>query len=338
VPPARGDGTGQSPVRRLRSVGGSARLYEPRLRWRTVHGYRRAYRIAGEGPAVLLLHGIGDSSRSWAELMPRLARDHTVIAPDLLGHGHSDKPRADYSVAAYANGMRDLISLLDLDRVTVVGHSLGGGVAMQFAYQFPERTERLVLVSSGGVSKEVNPALRALSLPGAELALQSLGLPLVRRQLELAAWLVRKTHTGLGADARDLVRILESFPDPTARAAFARTLRSAVDWRGQVITMLDRCYLAAGMPTLIVWGTRDPVVPLRHAYLAHEAMPGSRLEIFPGAAHFPHHSDPDRFLRVLRHFLRSTAPSAADSAQWRELLARGRAPLPGRTVVERNAT
>ncbi len=328
-------------ARRLRSVGSSTqRSREPRLRWRTVHGYRRAYRIAGSGPAVLLLHGIGDSSKSWAELMPRLARDHTVIAPDLLGHGASDKPRADYSVAAYANGMRDLISLLDIERVTVIGHSLGGGVAMQFAYQFPERTERLVLVSSGGVSKEVNPALRALSLPGAELALQSLGLPFVRRQLEIAAWLAERTGTGFGSDARDLVRILESFPDPTARAAFARTLRSAVDWRGQVITMLDRCYLAAGLPTLIVWGTRDPVVPLRHGYLAHDAMPGSRLEIFPGAGHFPHHSDPARFLRVLRHFLRTTQPSAADAEQWRMLLARGRTPTAGHPgpVEERSAT
>jgi pimeloyl-ACP methyl ester carboxylesterase len=323
--------------RRLRAVG-STSARQPRLRWRTVHGYRRAYRIAGAGPAVLLLHGIGDSSRAWLEIMPRLARDHTVIAPDLLGHGASDKPRADYSVAAYANGMRDLISLLDIERVTVIGHSLGGGVAMQFAYQFPERTERLVLLSSGGVSQEINPALRALSLPGAELALQSLGLPLVRRQLAVAAWLVERTGLALGSDAREMLRILESFPDPTARAAFARTLRSAVDWRGQVITMLDRCYLAASLPTLIVWGSRDRVVPLRHALLAHEAMPGSRLEVFEGAGHFPHHSDPDRFLRTLRHFLRTTEPSASGHDQWRRLLALGASVDLGPDVEERSAT
>jgi pimeloyl-ACP methyl ester carboxylesterase len=327
-------------VPRLRIVGSgrAAAAREPRLRWRTVHGYRRAYRIAGSGPALLLLHGIGDSSRCWSPLMPRLARDYTVIAPDLLGHGASDKPRADYSVAAYANGMRDLISLLDLERVTVVGHSLGGGVAMQFAYQFPERTERLVLVSSGGVSREINPALRALSLPGAGLALQSLGLPFVRHSLEIGAWLVEHSGTGLGGDARDLVRILESFPDKTARAAFARTLRGAVDWRGQVITMLDRCYLAAGLPTLIIWGTRDLVVPLRHGRLVHEAMPGSRLEVLQGAGHFPQHSDPDRFLRVLRHFLRTTEPADASAEQWRRLLARGRAGDLGLEVEERSAT
>jgi pimeloyl-ACP methyl ester carboxylesterase len=306
----------------LRSVG-TADERTSHLRFRTLHGYRRAYRIAGEGPAVLLLHGIGDSSRTWLELIPRLARGHTVIAPDLLGHGASDKPRADYSVAAYANGMRDLLGVLDIERVTVVGHSLGGGVAMQFAYQFPERTERLVLVSSGGVSRDVSPVLRALSLPGAELALQSLGLPLVRAQLGLLPWLAGLRGSGLAGDARDLLRIIDGFPDPTARAAFARTLRSAVDWRGQVITMMDRCYLAAGMPTLIVWGDRDPVVPARHAQLAHDAMPGSRLEVFEGAGHFPFHADPERFLSVLRQFLRTTAPSSWSAEQWRRTLRRG---------------
>ena len=287
---------------------------------------------------MLLLHGIGDSSRTWLDLIPRLARDHTVIAPDLLGHGASDKPRADYSVAAYANGMRDLLGVLDIDRVTVLGHSLGGGVAMQFAYQFPEHTERLVLVSSGGVSREVNPVLRALSLPGAELALQSLGLPLVRRQLALLPRVARLFGGSLAGDACDLLRIIDGFPDPTARAAFARTLRSAVDWRGQVITMMDRCYLAAGMPTLIVWGDRDPVVPVHHARLAHDAMPGSRLEIFEGAGHFPFHADPERFLHVLRQFLRTTAPSSWSAEQWRRTLRRGPVDTPVGEVGQRSVT
>jgi pimeloyl-ACP methyl ester carboxylesterase len=330
-------GTRRLGARALRSVDTSDDRGS-RLRFRTVHGYRRAYRISGRGPAVLLLHGIGDSSRTWLDLIGRLARDHTVIAPDLLGHGASDKPRADYSVAAYANGMRDLLGVLDIDRVTVIGHSLGGGVAMQFAYQFPERTERLVLVSSGGVSREVNPVLRALSLPGAELALQSLGLPLVRSQLEFLPHLAKLCGGSLASDARDLLRIIDGFPDPTARAAFARTLRSAVDWRGQVITMLDRCYLAAGMPTLIVWGDHDPVVPVRHARLAHGAMPGSRLEIFEGAGHFPFHTDPERFLQVLRQFLRTTAPSSWSAEQWRRTLRRGALDTPIGEVEARSVT
>jgi pimeloyl-ACP methyl ester carboxylesterase len=321
----------------LRSVD-TADERRSRLRFRTLHGYRRAYRMAGRGPAVLLLHGIGDSSRTWLDMIARLARDHTVIAPDLLGHGASDKPRADYSVAAYANGMRDLLGVLEIDRATVIGHSLGGGVAMQFAYQYPERTERLVLVSTGGVSREVNPVLRALSLPGAELALQSLGLPFVRAQLAVLPRLARVFGGSLAGDAGDLLRIIDGFPDPTARAAFARTLRSAVDWRGQVITMMDRCYLAAGMPTLIVWGDRDPVVPVRHAHLAHEAMPGSQLEIFAGAGHFPFHTDPERFLVVLRQFLRHTAPSSWSAEQWRRTLRRGPLESPLGEVDQRSVT
>ncbi len=314
-------------VTQLRPQREAAADTEVPIQFRTIHGYRRAYRMAGSGPAVLLLHGIGDSSATWRDLIPRLARDHTVIAPDLLGHGASDKPRADYAVAAYANGMRDLLGVLGIDRVTVVGHSLGGGVAMQFAYQFPERTERLVLVGAGGVGREVNPLLRLMTLPGAELSLATLQLPGVKQHLGLLARLAELTDTGLGEDARDLMRVATSFPDATARRAFGRTLRAVVDWRGQVVTMLDRCYLAAGMPTLLLWGGRDPVVPVRHALRAHHAMPGSRLVVFPDAGHFPFHSDPRRFEQVLRHFLRSTRPAHWSPERWREVIRSGGAPV-----------
>ena len=133
----------------------AVRELTPTLHYQTIHGYRRAFRIAGSGPALLLIHGIGDNSTTWHSVHSKLAQRVTVIAPDLLGHGQSDKPRADYSVAAYANGMRDLLSVLDVEKVTVVGHSLGGGVAMQFAYQFPQLVERLILVGAGGVTKLV---------------------------------------------------------------------------------------------------------------------------------------------------------------------------------------
>ncbi|MFC1420332.1 alpha/beta fold hydrolase [Streptacidiphilus cavernicola] len=301
---------------RLRSVADG----DVELRHHVVHGYRRAYRIAGSGPAVLLIHGIGDSSATWADLIPGLARNFTVIAPDLLGHGDSDKPRADYSVAAYANGMRDLLGVLGVERATLVGHSLGGGVAMQFAYQFPERTERLVLVSTGGVGREVNPVLRAASLPGADLMLSSLRLPTARLQSRLFVQLMRLFDTDLGRDAPDLLNLVDALPDATARSAFIRTLRAVVDWRGQVVTMLDRCYLVRGMPTMLLWGSRDSVLPVGHAHTAHLAMPGSRLEVFEGAGHFPFHSDPHRFLALLEDFIATTRPSDWSAEQWRRLL------------------
>src|ERR1043166_2431657 len=119
------------------------------LQFRTIHGYQRALRVAGSGPAILLIHGIGDNSTTWATVQSKLAQRFTVIAPDLLGHGKSDKPRADYSVAASANApptaMGDLLGCLDIERGTVVGPSLGGGAAMQFAYQFPQLVDRLIL-------------------------------------------------------------------------------------------------------------------------------------------------------------------------------------------------
>ena len=297
----------------------------PTLQFRTIHGYKRAYRIAGSGPAILLIHGIGDNSTTWNAIQAKLAQRFTVIAPDLLGHGRSDKPRADYSVAAYANGMRDLLSVLDIERVTVVGHSLGGGVAMQFAYQFPHLVERLILVGAGGVTKDVNVVLRLASLPMGSEALALLRLPLVLPALQAAGKIVGKAlgTTGLGNDLTQVLRILDDLPEPTASAAFTRTLRAVVDWRGQIVTMLDRCYLTQAIPVQIVWGTRDVVVPVRHAWMAHAAMPGSRLEIFEGSGHFPFHDDPARFIDVVQRFIDTSEPGEYDQAALRELLRTG---------------
>jgi len=295
------------------------------LRHRVIHGYRRAYRMAGSGPALLFIHGIGDDSSTWLDVLASLTGDYTVIAPDLLGHGGSDKPRADYSVAAYACGMRDLLATLDIDRVTVIGHSLGGGVAMQFAYQFPERCERLVLVSSGGVAPGVHPLLRLAAAPGTDLMLPLLGTPPVREALRRFTSLLRATGGfGLGADIDYVVEKYVRLAESPSRQAFLRTLRAVVDWRGQVVNMLDRSYLTEGIPTMLVWGTRDHVVPSAHALIAHAAMPGSRLEIFDGAGHFPHHTSPQRFLAVLRDFLTRTRPAVHDVQRWRRLLRQGR--------------
>lgn len=325
----------------------------PRLEFRTIHGYKRAYRIAGSGPAILLIHGIGDNSTTWNTVQAQLAQRFTVIAPDLLGHGQSDKPRADYSIAAYANGMRDLLSVLDIERVTIVGHSLGGGVAMQFAYQFPHLVERLILVGAGGVTKDVNFVLRWASLPMGSEAIALLRLPLVLPAVQIMGRVLGAAlgSSGLGRDLPNVLRILDDLPEPTASAAFSRTLRAVVDWRGQIVTMLDRCYLTEAIPVQIIWGTKDVVVPVRHAWMAHAAMPGSRLEIFEGSGHFPFHDDPARFIDVVERFVDSTDPAEYDQASLRELLRSGggeqavSGPAPTRVAVlnamgsdERSAT
>ena len=303
----------------------SVREVSPSLQFRTIHGYRRAFRIAGSGPVILLIHGIGDNSTTWTTVQAKLAQRFTVIAVDLLGHGQSDKPRADYSIAAYANGMRDLLSVLDIERATVVGHSLGGGVAMQFAYQFPQLVERLVLVGAGGVTKDVNVALRLASLPMGSEALALLRLPLVLPALQIfgrAAGLVLGS-TAVGRDLPDVLRILADLPEPMASSAFTRTLRAVVDWRGQSVTMLDRCYLTQSVPVQIIWGAEDVVVPVSHARMAHAAMPGSRLEIFEQSGHFPFHDDPDKFIELVERFIDTTEPSEYDQVALRELLRNG---------------
>jgi pimeloyl-ACP methyl ester carboxylesterase len=301
----------------------------PLIRFRDIHGYWRAFRMVGSGPPLLLIHGIGDSSETWLKVIPELARRYTVIAPDLLGHGESAKPRADYAIAAYACGMRDLLSVLDVDRVTVVGHSLGGGIAMQFAYQFPDRCERLVLVGSGGIGPEIHPLLRIAAAPGAELGLSVATSAPVRAAMRFAAPVLRSTGgMRLGPDFGYVLDRYRALRPRTARQAFLRTLRAGVDVHGQVITMLDRCYLAEALPALIVWGRRDRVIPIRHARIAHRAIPGSRLEIFDRSGHFPHRDDPDRFVTVVHDFLETTDPALHDPVRWRRLLRDGRAEEP----------
>jgi pimeloyl-ACP methyl ester carboxylesterase len=305
-----------------------------KVQYKRIHGYRRAFRMAGSGPPLLLLHGIGDSSRTWDQVVPLLASKFTVIAPDLLGHGDSEKPRADYAISAYACGMRDLLAALDIDQVTLVGHSLGGGVAMQFAYQFPERCERMVLVSSGGVGRTVHPILRMASAPGAEVVLPIATAPPVRWAVRRSVGLMKRMPLfSLGEDTEYVVARYDGLSSARSRSAFLRTLRAGVDFRGQVVTMLDRCYLAAGLPTMVVWGTDDPVIPSRHAYVAHSAMPGSRLEMFAGSGHFPHHDDPARFVTVVKDFVATTKSAEYDADQWRHLLRAGASGIPHPSVA-----
>jgi pimeloyl-ACP methyl ester carboxylesterase len=294
----------------------------PALQYRTIHGYRRAFRIAGSGPAVLLIHGMGANSAVWEPVHAKLARRFTVIAPCLLGHGESDKPRADYSLPAFANGMRDLLAVLGVERVTVVGHSFGGGVAMQLAYQFPHLVERIVLVDAGGVDKDVSLALRLASLPMCSEALGLLRLPGAFPAVRLLGRVLadRLGSTKLGRDFFDNIELVGGLRDPAALSAFARTLRSVVDGRGQYVSALDRSYLLHSVPVQVIWGKDDQVIPLQHGRTIHAAIPGSRLDVFEKAGHMPwlHHAD--RFVDVVERFIDSTEPADYDHEALRSLL------------------
>jgi pimeloyl-ACP methyl ester carboxylesterase len=185
----------------------------------------------------LLLHGLGCDHTTWLPVIATLARRYTVIAPDLLGHGKSDKPRADYSVGGYANGMRDLLTVLGIDKATVVGHSFGGGIAMQFAYQFPERTERLVLVAPGGIGREVTPAIRAISLPGFQTAMGVATMPGLLQGMKFALRGLAASGLSHARDLDEVAEIVQHLSERKSRAAITHVVRAVVDWRGQVVTM-----------------------------------------------------------------------------------------------------
>jgi pimeloyl-ACP methyl ester carboxylesterase len=281
----------------------------PSLREATVNGHSISYLTAGRGPALVLLHGITCSSDTWEQVIPQLARHFTVIAPDLLGHGRSDKPAGDYSVESYARSVRDLLLALGHTRATIVGHSLGGGVAMQLSCEFPEMVERLVLVASGGLGSELHPVLRMASLPGVEQLIPPLCSPRLGRLVDGGARLLERAGVRSGTDLREMWRGYKSLFESGARRAFFRTVRGAIGLRGQVATALDRLHLAARVPTLIVWGKRDTIIPVEHAYNGHEGIAGSRLAIFDEAGHFPHIDCGERFVRLLTEFVQATRPA-----------------------------
>jgi pimeloyl-ACP methyl ester carboxylesterase len=282
----------------------------------TLHGRSVSYAEAGEGPALLLIHGMGGTLENWQEVIEPLARNHTVIAPDLPGHGDSAAGGGDYSIGALAAGLRDLLLTLGHERATLVGHSLGGGIAMQFAYQFPEMVERLVLVSSGGLGREVSPILRAAALPGADLFISATAGVGGRVGSVLAGGL---GAIGLrpNADVAEVARGYASLADPKRRAAFLATVRSVIGTGGQRVDASDRLYLAEAMPVLIVWGARDPIIPARHGEHAHANIPGSRLEVFDGVGHLPQLEAPSRFVATLERFLDETEPARFDPEEWR---------------------
>lgn len=289
----------------------------------TLHGHRRAYVRAGSGPVLLLLHGLACDHTTWAPVIGELARRYTVIAPDLLGHGLSDKPRADYSLGGYANGLRDMLTVLGIDRVTVVGHSFGGGIAMQFAYQYPERTERMILVAPGGFGPEVTPAIRFIQAPGWDAAMSVITRPGLLQLSTGALRALSRTGSKYTRDFDEVADIVTSWQDPRTRFAIRHLVRGVIDWKGQIVTMTDRAYLTEAMPMQVIWGRDDMVLPVRHINTAAALASQSETAVFPKSGHFPHRDHPDRFVKVVNDFMKSTQPSTYSRARMRGLLRRG---------------
>ena len=276
----------------------------PRARLVTLHGHQMSFIDSGTGPAVLFIHGLLGSHENWLHLVDRLDDAHRVVIPDLFGHGASAKPMGDYSIGAHAATLRDLIDHLGIERVTLVGHSLGGGIAMQFCYLFPERVERLVLVASGGLGRSVSPLLRSATLPGAEWVLPVLASRWVRERVEGVGRFVVGHGWRPGSDASAAWRGFTSLSDAESRRAFLATTRAVIDPGGQTVSAKGHLGEGASIPTLVIWGTRDHMIPAGHANRAPQIFPVAQIALFEGAGHFPHLEQPDRFVAVLSEFIR----------------------------------
>ena len=269
-----------------------------------LNGHEFWYLDSGDGPAVLFVHGLTGSHRNWAQLVEKLNTDHRVLAPDLFGHGASEKLMGDYSLGAHAATLRDLLDRLEIDRITLVGHSFGGGIAMQFCYLFPERVEHLVLVASGELGRAVSPLLRATTVPGAGWILPVIASGWVRGRVETVGRALTSRGWRASSDTTEIWRGFTSLADADSRRAFLATTRSVIDPGGQTVTAHDHLPMAIEVPTLIVWGTRDRMIPAWHATTAHEVISDSRVVLFEGAGHFPHLDQPERFAQLLSDFIR----------------------------------
>jgi pimeloyl-ACP methyl ester carboxylesterase len=274
------------------------------LKYLDMHGERIAYLDEGSGEAIVLLHGLAGSSETWRSLIGPLSRKYRVVAPDLLGHGNSTKPRTDYSLGALSVLIRDVLDELGITRATFVGHSLGGGIAMQFVYQHPDYVQRLVLINSGGLGPDVGMLLRLASLPGAELVLPIIAAKRLLDPGERVWSLMRKA--GIESPrGEEMWRHYRSLSDGPTRQAFLRTVRGVIDHRGQAVSALNRLNTRMTFPVMAIWGDRDAMIPVAHAYAAQQIRPDVRVEVLTDVGHFPHAERPGEVAELIEDFIAS---------------------------------
>lgn len=274
------------------------------LKYLDLHGERIAYLDEGSGEAIVLLHGMAGSSDTWRSLIGPLSRKYRVVAPDLLGHGNSTKPRTDYSLGALSVLIRDVLNELDISQATFVGHSLGGGISMQFVYQHPDYVQRLVLINSGGLGPDVGMLLRLASLPGAELV-----LPIIAAKRLLApgerVWSLMRKAGIESPRGEEMWRHYRSLSDGPTRQAFLRTVRAVIDHRGQAVSALNRLNTRMDFPVMAIWGDRDAMIPVAHAYAAQQVRPDVRVEVLTDVGHFPHAERPAEVAELIDDFITS---------------------------------
>lgn len=276
----------------------------------TVDGIRTHYITAGEGRPVVLVQGLGTSvAASWHHILGPLAQHLRVVALDLPGNGDSDRPDVDYSANFAARFLARFLDAIGLERASFLGASAGGLLSLLVALREPERVERLVLLNSAGLGREVGLPLRLLTLP---VLGEVLAAP--------PRWLLRLTLGRIYAAGRSLSQeLVEEFYRvrqlPGSRRAVLRALRGALTFQGlrEDHILLSRLPQLR-KPTLILWGDRDPLLPVSQAYAAARLIPDCRLHVFPECGHDPASEVPQDVICLVREFLCHTGPTLAPSA------------------------
>jgi pimeloyl-ACP methyl ester carboxylesterase len=268
---------------------------------------RLSYLEAGPagGPVIVLIHGLASDAGTWDRALGPLAdRGLRVLALDLVGHGRSDKPAGSYLLDDFAQSLSAFLNALGIESATLCGHSLGGAIAVHFGYHHPTRVDRLVLVSAGGLGREVHPMLRAAALPGASTVLRLAMVPTLQRVYRRPA-----LHRALRLRPEAVVNLRragQALGSAAGRSAFLAALRAVIEPSGQRGSFIEMRYLAEHVPTLLVWAERDPVIPVAHAHATRAHLPGSRLVVFPGGGHEPHRRNADEFATAVAEFILST--------------------------------
>jgi pimeloyl-ACP methyl ester carboxylesterase len=251
---------------------------------------------AGSGRPLVLLHGLGDTHRTWRHLLPSLARDHRVLMPDLPGFGLSGRPNVSYALDWQASMLGSWLECMGLDEVDLIGHSYGGGVAQFLLLSHRRRVRRIALIASGGLGREVSFELRLASLPR---LVEELGQPFLGTATSLALRLV-----GAVMDREDAEWMSEVYATPGSARALARTVRDVIDWRGQRRSFLQHVGQVPELPPIaLFWGDRDRVIPVKHAYESTKFFSNVPVTTFARCGHFPHHQVPEELSRALLAFL-----------------------------------
>lgn len=273
----------------------------PQDRYVKINGIKTRYWAAGDkGPAILLVHGLGGFIENWVYNIGPLAKSHRVYAMDLPGFGLSDKTPLTRDLKVLVRFIADFMEAFSIEKASLIGNSLGGGLVLQFAIDYPDKVDKLVLVDNAGMGRGVIADFKLCSLP-------LIGELSVRTSRKGTAVLWRKIVYDSSLVTPELVDLsFRLASQPGAKKALLAALRAGIDifgQRGDLVRQLLDSLKNIKKPVLVTWGDRDRIIPVAHARTAVEKIAGARLELFDRCGHMPQLEYPEKFNRLVLAFL-----------------------------------